>query len=141
MAYRSDVRIVVSKKGYQELSLYVNKYLKEHHGEIYENLLNKCTIKKGKYFYYLKWNSIKFYEWNNEIQAIYEGLEHLKTSDYSYRIAVLGENLDDYSERYFESSKEREQDLPYPSLIRKFDDCEVEQCLNPSKVNNFLESR
>ena len=51
-----------------------------------------------------------------------EGLQHLKEKDFSYRYARIGESYDDYDEHYYESEKEEEQDLEYPSMERYFDD-------------------
>ena len=41
MSYRSDVRIVTSRKGFKELNKYVKKYLKE------KNIFKK-SVKKEK---------------------------------------------------------------------------------------------
>lgn len=40
MGYRSDVRIVTSKNGFEELKKFVENYLKEHESDESENLLN-----------------------------------------------------------------------------------------------------
>ena len=49
-------------------------------------------------------------------------LDYLKENDYSYRYSRIGENYDDYDEEYYESNREEEQDLTFPSVIREFDD-------------------
>ena len=47
MGYRSDVRIVTSKKGFKVLDDYVKKYLKEHDKDRSWNLMKRPTVKKN----------------------------------------------------------------------------------------------
>ena len=53
MGYRSDVRIVTTNKGYDELKKYTDNYLKENNFK-YDNLLEACDLfeenKYSKYF-------------------------------------------------------------------------------------------
>ena len=44
MGYRSDIRIITSEKGFEELKKFVTKYLKEHNEDY--NLLENCDIKQ-----------------------------------------------------------------------------------------------
>ena len=60
------------------------------------------------------------------------GLDYLEENNYSYRYARIGENYDDYEEKYFESDEEEEQDLEYPSMTRYFED---EWIVNQMKLN------
>ncbi len=85
-----------------------------------DNLNNK---KENKYSIYFGWNWLKWYEGSYAgVDAIVKGLNHLEEKDLSYRFARMGENCDDYEESYYESEKEEEQDLEYPSIVREFDD-------------------
>ena len=123
MGYRSDVRIVTSKKGYDILKKYVNDYLKNN-GDQELNLLNKCYInKKTDNECYFGWNYIN---WNENrhfsVDSIVNGLQYLKENNYSYRYARIGEDCTDYEEDAFDSELEDEPDLEYPVLIREFDD-------------------
>lgn len=87
--------------------------------------MDECKIiYDNGYSKYFGWDSIKWYEFSDDyedVHAIMEGLNILEEKDYSYRYARLGESLDDYEERYWESEKE-EQDLEFPFLLRRFDD-------------------
>lgn len=126
MGYRSDVRIMTSRKGFDELKKFTDKYLKEKN-YTFGNLLDQLDLnKETKYAKYIGWNSIKWYEYcgsdYEDVNAIMEGLQHLKEKDFSYRYARIGESYDDYDEHYYESEKEEEQDLEYPSMERYFDD-------------------
>lgn len=124
MGYRSDVRIITTRKGFRELKRFVDNYLKGKEDYKY-NLLNDLDInEETKYAKYIGWNSVKWYEFSDfeDVNAIMEGLQHLKEKDFSYRFARIGESYDDYDEHYYESDKEKEQDLEYPSVCRYFDD-------------------
>ena len=125
MGYRSDVRIMTSKKGFEELKKYTEKYLKDKnfsYGNILEDLDFESETKYAKYF---GWNGVKWYdgcEGYEDVAAIMDGLTHLANNDFSYRYARIGESYDDYEESSFESDKEDEQDLEYPCMNRGFDD-------------------
>lgn len=124
MGYRSDVRIVTSKKGFKKLSDYVANYLKDKNEDY--NLLEHLDYKAENSFEkYFGWNNIKWYdgcEGYDDVDAIVHGLEHLAENDYSYRFARIGEEYDDIEEFSNESSQEEDQDLEYPSIIREFED-------------------
>ena len=125
MGYRSDVRILTTRKGYKELRKYTDKYLKDKDYP-YGNLLNNLDVdEETKYAKYIGWNCIKWYEncdGYESVDAIMNGLNHLADNNYSYRYARIGENYDDYDELSFESELEEEQDLEYPCMDRCFDD-------------------
>lgn len=125
MGYRSDVRIMTSKKGFEKLKEYTDKYLQDKDYK-YRNLLDECDIsEETKYAKYIGWNNIKWYEYSGytDVDAIMNGLDYLKNEDYSYRYARIGESYDDYEEQSYESEfYEDEQDLEYPSMERYFDD-------------------
>lgn len=122
MGYRSDIRIVTSKDGFEKLKEFVTNYLKEHNEDY--NLLEKCDIKQeGKNQYYFGWNYVKWYEYDyTEVDAIMEGLNHLGENEYSYRYMRIGEDREDYDEQFYDADRESEPDLEYPNLIREFDD-------------------
>ena len=80
--------------------------------------------KETPYTTYIGWDCLKWYEYSDyvDVDAIMTGLDYLKENGYSYRYSRIGENYDDYDEKYYESENEEEQDLIYPSIIREFDD-------------------
>lgn len=127
MGYRSDVRIVTSKKGYRELIKSISDYYKknnvpkEYHFDLINNLDVNCENKFQKYF---GWNSIKWYSYP-DVNAIEEGLQRLEEKDLSYRFAKLGEDYDDYEEYYHDSNNEKEPVLEWPYVQRYFDDEEI----------------
>lgn len=125
MGYRSDVRIITSKNGFNELKKFTDNYLKEKNWK-YGNLLDDCMIiHENKYSKYFGWDSIKWYDYiegYEDVSVIMDGLKYLEKNDLSYRYARLGEEFDDYEEFSYESDNEDEQDLEYPCLLRQFDD-------------------
>ena len=131
MGYRSAVRIITSKKGFKELRKFSDNYLKEKKCG-YGNILDELDVHyENKYQVYFGWNAVKWYEDCDyfQVDAIMEGLSHLEDKDYSYRYSRIGENYDDIEEQYYESNREEEQDLEYPSIIRDFEDDYTERSL------------
>ena len=123
MAYRSDVRLVVSKDGYKQLKKYVNENLPESHKEY--NLLQSPDVElENEEQVYLGWNATKWYEYSDfkEVDVIMNGLKDLMKTEYSYNYARLGENADDYEESSFTGERDKELYLEFPQLERYFDD-------------------
>ena len=136
MAYRSDVRLIVTKKGYDKLSKFVQKKVKD----ISYNLIENCDYKTvHPNVVCMGWDCIKWYEYSDfeDVNAIMDGINYLKDNDYSVHYARIGENYDDYDEFYYESDIEEEQDLDYPSFIRAFDDDYVIE--NMKKIDKQME--
>ena len=142
MGYRSDVRIVTSKEGFEKLNEFVKKYLEEHYNKY--NILEECDIKQeGHGQCYFGWNYVKWYEDDyDEVIAIMKGLDYLSENDYSYRYSRIGESYDDYDEQYYDGNRKGELYLEYPSLIRAFDDEYVLSMLKePPELNNDKEEQ
>ncbi len=131
MGYRSDVRIITSKKGFKELNKYVKNYLSKTDESNY-NLMDDLKFKvENEYSCYFGWNWVKWYENSYpSVDAVMSGLEHLREKDLSFRYSRIGENYDDYETDYHESEKEEEQDFEYPSMLREFDDDYVIDMMN-----------
>ena len=125
MGYRSDVRIITSKKGYEKLQKHVSKYLKDKNKNEDYNLLENSDLRyvssKGVL---IGWNCVKWYEWCDftDVDAIMDGLNKLKDEDYSYRYARIGENYDDIEEECFDSESRDDDYLPYIDINRDFGD-------------------
>ena len=131
MGYRSDVRIITSKKGFEELNKYVKNYLSKTKESDY-NLMDDLYFKvENKYSCYFGWNWVKWYENSYpSVDAVMSGLQHLREKDLSFRYSRIGEDYDDYESDYHESEKEEEQDFEYPSMLREFDDDYVIDMMN-----------
>ncbi len=130
MGYRSQVRLITTKKGFEELKSFNDKYLQDHKGingfEEY-NLMDELTLKEeDNHSVYFGWDWVKWYEGSyKSVDAIMNGLNHLRDKDMSFRFSRLGEDYDDYEEQYHDSEKEEEQGLEFPYVIRDFDDSEM----------------
>lgn len=137
MGYRSDVRIITTKKGYNELKKYVDAYLKNR--EIDYNLLDNCDVfKHGNEEYYFGWDNVKWYE-NYEgfedVDAIESGLDFLANNGYSFKFSRMGESYEDYDERYFDNNWEL-NDIPF---CRHFNDDEINYCLESEAAISLSE--
>lgn len=127
MAYRSDIRIITSCKGYNELSKYIEKYLKENKLDESYNLLKKTDINYiSNNCHYFGWNCVKWYENDyKDVIGIMNGLQYLRENEYSYRYSRLGESFEDFEESDYDSEKvydKYEEYLEYPTVNRCFDD-------------------
>lgn len=140
MEYRSDIRIMTSKRGYEELEKYVEKFLKEHGRDSDWNLLKSTDyFEESPYLTYFGWNGLKWYENSDyiDVDAIMKGLDYLEENNYSYRYSRLGEDYDDYDEHYYDSEEKDEKNLLFPSIIREFDDDYIMQELKiESEISN-----
>jgi len=125
MGYRSDVRVITSKKGFKELTNFTRKFLKERNFKY--NLLDRLDVKiEGEQEIYFGWNYLKWYdgfEGYEDVTAIVKGLDHINEEGYGYRFSRLGEDYDDYEERYDDGNNE--DWLDWISINREFDDGEV----------------
>lgn len=131
MGYRSDVRILTTKKGFEKLNKYVNEKIKTLPNQDFAyNLLEHLDINyENEYSKYFGWNCVKWYY--EDVEMVMDGLNKLAEDDYSYRFARIGENYDDYEEEFHESeSIEDEQDLDYPSMTRYFEDNYIIEDMN-----------
>ena len=134
MGYRSDVRIILSTNGFNELSKHVEDHLKLNNlNEHYNYLKYIDVVHKSKDSIYFGWNDVKWYESYDGIFPIMSGLKKLEENQYSYRYMRIGEDYGDVDEYFYDGKKDENVDLEYPSLIRRFDDKYVFQCMDKTK--------
>lgn len=135
MGYRSEIRIITSKEGYEKLNEFVEQYLKDTEED---NLLKECDIKNiGKEQCYFGWNDIKWRENDfKDVDAIMEGLNHLGENEYSYRYMRIGENYEDIEEQFYDGEKDEDIYLEYPSMIREFDDEYIKELISEKTLEN-----
>lgn len=144
MGYRSDIRIVTSKTGFEKLTEFVENYLKERDLDAKEyNLLESPDIKlKGKEQYYLGWNWKKWDEGDcPKVDAIMDGINYLGENEYSYRYMRIGESYDDIERQDYDGEKDKEICLEYPNMIREFDDEYIKNLLEDKKIENPEENK
>lgn len=136
MGYRSDVRIITSKDGFEELSKFVEEYLKDKDDY---NLLKNLEVDVKNKQCYIGWNFVKWYDGYDDVDAIMKGLEHLGENEYSYRFMRIGESYDDIEEMYCDGRNE-DINLEYPSMIREFDDNYMTEIIEKDKEENIEEN-
>lgn len=120
MGYYSDVRIVMSQEGWKVFKEYVDENCGDEVYNLAEHLAVWYTRDNWVYF---GWNSIKFYDDFEEVAAIYQGLDCLKESDYSYNFAEMGEEYDDFNTlQYSSKTRKEERWLLEPYVEKHFDD-------------------
>ena len=135
MGYRSDVRIITSKKGFNKLKEYVTNTIANSPNPQMYNLMENLDLEfensNSKFF---GWNNVKWYY--EDVDIVMDGLHKLKDEDMSYRYSRLGESYDDYEEEYYESELEEEQDFEFPCLERYFDDDYVIENMKACDIDN-----
>ena len=136
MGYRSDIRIITSKDGFEILKEFIKGYLKDNKEDY--NLLEECDIKEeGKEQCYFGWNYVKWYEHDYpEVIAIMEGLNHLGENEYSYRYMRIGESYDDIEEQSYDGEKDKNIYLEYPNMLREFDDNYIIESIKENQIEN-----
>lgn len=114
MGYRSDVRLIMKKTSLETF--------KNANDEIEEIIEDADINKTYGILVYLGWDDIK----GNTVDTISDALSEFSDEDLSYRLTIMGENLDDIEEDAYTSSKDEELYIPYPSIIRQFDESDLE---------------
>lgn len=140
MGYRSDVRIVVSRNGYKKFKKYVEEHIEKYKNRIapdsisaisnYDyNLLNSLDVSKispDKKEVYFGWDSLKWYDGYEDVDAIMDSLNRLAENGYGYGYTRIGESSDDIEELHSECSSKDGIDYIYvPSIATYFTDDDV----------------
>ena len=135
MGYRSDVRIIMSRNGYQKFQKYVDEHindfiknnnkLKEYNYDY--NLLHNLDVSKQSIDDNNKicigWDSIKWYDGYEEVDSIMDSLDKLEKNGFGYSYARIGDNLEDYEERFvISTSRDNINYLEVSPVSRSFDD-------------------
>jgi len=118
MGYRSDVRLITTKKGFtfMENQAKADSEIKE--------AIDWLEIKK-------EYANIKYMGWNDinsqAVDVIQNFTSELEDRNISYRLSIIGENLGDIQEYDYTAPKDEKKYIPYPSLNRSFDEADMEQ--------------
>ena len=107
MGYRSDVRIRTTKKGYEVMKNFVEKYIKENVSKDAQgldwNLLNSAEITEAGNSITLDWENIKWYDGIDgyqDVDAIMNSLNELSDKNIDYQYMRIGEENDDIDEKW-----------------------------------------
>lgn len=141
MGYRSDVRIIMSKKAYEEFKRNVSEHISSYKvkniidGSLNSNydfnLLNNLSVKretKDKSQIFIGWNELKWYDGYEEVDAIMDSLSTLAAKGYGYRYMRMGEEYDDIESRESNNFKnDSVKELNYIDINRAFYDNEFKE--------------
>lgn len=117
MGYRTEVRFITTKEGYNTMKKYINENSENNHG--LEDLLEDVDMeKKVKDLVVLGWDSLR----GDGVEALNEITLDLYDKDISYRYFSLGENIQDIEESSHTSKKDKNKFIPYICITREFDD-------------------
>ena len=113
-------RLVIKKEGID----LINKVLDITNDEALKNLIKKADINKTfRNLVYLGWNELD----SERYLFLQHRLFDVGCNDISYRITGIGEELTDVQEESYTSPKDVKVDIPYPSVIRTFDENDIEK--------------
>lgn len=121
MGYKSDVRLVIKKETLKVFGELINKTNDKNFIEMMRIAKIKKTI--GNVMY-IGWNNLGA----NKVNLIENAVFEMREQGKSHRLIIIGENVEDISELYYDESKE-DMMLPYPCLIRMVDDEDMENQL------------
>lgn len=125
MGYRSDIRLIMKKSSLETFE--------NGNDDIREIIEDADINKEYGILIYLGWDDVK----SDVIDTITEALNELVEKDLSYRFTTIGEDLEDIEEQYHTSKKDEKLFIPYPSIIRAFDETYLEEQMK--YFNNMLE--
>ena len=98
LGYRSDIRILTTKKGFDVLKKYVDLHTNRDRDI---NLFDGLHVKEeGKTNIYFGWDFLKWYPGYESVDNVMNGLNYLKELDLSYHYKRFGENYDEFNEKY-----------------------------------------
>lgn len=124
MSSRTDLRLVTTIKGYKEFQTEMKKQIEQEPN--LSSILESIDIKeKSKDIVYLGWNDLLY----DDVCAIQNVTLELREKDISYRIATLGESLEDIETIEYTSKKDEKKLIPSPSIRREFDELDFKRQL------------
>lgn len=118
MGYRSDVRIAMSKNGFEQFKKNVQEHINEYKNKLPDeaiaknfsyDLLNNLDINselddKSSNQVYFGWNDVKWYDGYEDVDAIMDSLNKLEEQGFGYNYARIGEQYDDIEELFVSST-------------------------------------
>lgn len=118
--YRTDIRLVVKKEGFEILK----ELCKVEKNEFLNDLMDEKNIKnKIADIVYLGWNNANY----TMVEFIKDSLYKLEDDDISYNIAIRGENNDDVEIYGNIAEKDIGKRIPEPYIERSFNEDEIKQ--------------
>lgn len=130
-----NVRLVIKQEGLE----IINEELEKADDESLKNLIKSADINKTyRDLVYLGWNDFN----SEKYLFLQEILFEVGCNDISYRITGIGEEITDVQEENYTSKRDENVIIPYPSVIRTFDENDIKQQMNGYvKYLKYLEEK
>lgn len=117
-----NVRLITKKESIEVMKQLLEKVDKK----ALLDIINSADIKQ-EYgdIVYLGWNSLRL----NCVKLLEGSMIELEDQELSYRLTIIGDSIEEIEELYYTSPEDDEKDIPYPSIIRSFDEKDMEEQL------------
>lgn len=115
MGYRSDIRLIIKKSSLEKLI--------QEDSEIEEIIENADINKTYGILLYLGWDDVR----GKVVDTLSDALYSISNEEISYRLTIIGENLEDIEEQSYTAKKDENLNIPFPSIIRTFDEKDLER--------------
>lgn len=115
MGYRSDIRLIIKKSSLEKLI--------QEDSEIEEIIENADINKTYGILLYLGWDDVR----GKVVDTLSDALYSISNEEISYRLTIIGENLEDIEEQLYTAKEDENLNIPFPSIIRTFDEKDLER--------------
>ncbi len=115
MGYRSDIRLIIKKSSLEKLI--------QEDSEIEEIIENADINKTYGILLYLGWDDVR----GKVVDTLSDALYSISNEEISYRLSIIGENLEDIEEQSYTAKEDENLNIPFPSIIRTFDEKDLER--------------
>lgn len=117
-----NVRLITKKESIEVLK----QLLEKVDEKALFDIINSADIKQ-EYgdIVYLGWNSLR----SNCVKLLEGSMIELEDQELSYRLTIIGDSIEEIEELHYTSPEDDEKDIPYPSIIRSFDEKDMEEQL------------
>ena len=115
MGYRSDIRLIIKKSSLEKLI--------QEDSEIEEIIENADINKTYGILLYLGWDDVR----GKVVDTLSDALYSISNEEISYRLTIIGENLEDIEEQSYTAKDDENLNIPFPSIIRTFDEKDLER--------------
>lgn len=115
MGYRSDIRLIIKRSS-------LGKLIQED-SEIEEIIEDADINKTYGILLYLGWDDVR----GKVVDTLSDALYSISNEEISYRLTIIGENLEDIEEQSYTAKEDENLNIPFPSIIRTFDEKDLER--------------
>lgn len=118
MSY-SNVRLITKIESIDVL----NQLLEKENGKTVGDIIKQADINKtyGDILY-IGWERLS----SSYVHLLSDAMIELEDQELSYRFTTIGEATEEIEELSYTSENDEEKDIPYPSIIRSFDEKDME---------------